>query len=109
MSLAGWTRSMRELFLGDRPRSMTVVGDRAYVEYRGVARDELARFAELLRERSRVHPHIAGVHVNGLMRRVAFHFRDTISPRALLDALVGDAERAVGADPYSLPDERALP
>ncbi|MET0286397.1 MAG: hypothetical protein ABW352_18090, partial [Polyangiales bacterium] len=109
MSLAGWARSVRELFLGDRPRSMSVVGDRAYVEYRGVPRDDLARFSEQLRERSRVHDNIAGVHVNGLMRRVAFHFHGTVSPRALLDALVGDAERSVGAARYSEPDERALP
>src|ERR1700712_5618485 len=39
MSLSGWTRSMRELFVGDRARSITHVGDRAYVEYRGVERE----------------------------------------------------------------------
>jgi cation-transporting ATPase I len=102
---------MRELFLGDRPRSMTLVGDRAYVEYRGVARDDLARFSEQLRERSRVHDNITGVHVNGLLRRVAFHFSGTVSSRALLDALVGDAERAVGAERFSQPSEyeRELP
>src|SRR5262245_17739362 len=80
MSLAGWARSVRELFVGDRPRSMTLVGDRAYVEFRGVARDDLARFSEQLSERSRGHENITGVHVNGLMRRVAFQFSGTIIP-----------------------------
>jgi cation-transporting P-type ATPase I len=102
---------MRELFSGERTRSMTVVGDRAYVEFRGVQRDDLARFSEQLRERSRVHTNISGVHVNGLMRRVAFQFGGTVSSGTLLDALVSDAERAVGAARYNHPSdcERELP
>ncbi|HEY6881396.1 MAG TPA: hypothetical protein VI299_25400, partial [Polyangiales bacterium] len=111
MSLAGWARSLRELFVGDRPRSMTLVGDRAYVEFRGVSREDLARFGEQLRERVRAHDNIRSVHVNGLMRRVAFQFNGTLSGRTLLEALVSDAERAVGAAPYSQPadSERQLP
>lgn len=102
---------MRELFVGERARSITLVGDRAYVEYRGVDRAGLVRFAEVLRERARVHANIGEVHVNGLLRRVAFHFVGTTLSRSLLEAIVGDAERAVGAQRYSDPAdcERALP
>src|ERR1700712_2895120 len=52
MSLSGWARSMRELFVGDRARSITHVGDRAYVEYRGVDRADLSRFSAAIRERT---------------------------------------------------------
>jgi cation-transporting ATPase I len=102
---------MRELFVGDRARSITLVGDRGYVEYRGVHRDDLPRFAEAIRERKRVHENLGAVHVNGLLRRVVFHFEGTSLSRGLLESLVKDAERAVGAQRYSdaADCERALP
>jgi cation-transporting P-type ATPase I len=111
MRLAGWKRSLRELFVGERARSISLVGERAYVEYRGVSRDDLMRFAAALRERTRVHPNISDVHVNGLLRRVAFQFVGAAMSRTLLESLVGDAERAVLAERYSDPSdcERALP
>ena len=102
---------MRELFVGDRARSHTAVGDRAFIEYRGVAREDLAQFAAAIRERSRVHDTIGGVYVNALMRRVAFHFVGASLPRAVLESLVRDAERLVGAQRFSDPAdcERVIP
>ena len=106
-----WARSARELLVGERARSITLVGDRAYVEYRGVAREQLSRFLSLLEGRIHVHANIAGVHVNALTRRAVFQFRGTQLSRVLLEALVSDAERAVGAAPHNDPAdcERSLP
>jgi cation-transporting P-type ATPase I len=111
MSLLGWTRSVRELFVGDRQRGITLVGDRAYVEYRGVPHAKLGRFSAALSERARVHANVSGVHVNALTRRVSFHFVGAGLSHVLLTALVRDAERTVGATRYSDPTEceRALP
>ncbi|MDB4975411.1 MAG: ATPase, type, partial [Myxococcaceae bacterium] len=102
---------MRELFVGDRARSITHVGDRAYVEYRGVDRADLSRFLAAVRERTRVHANVSDIHVNALLRRVAFHFDGTSLSRGLLESLVKDAERTVQAARYSdaADCERALP
>ncbi|MDB4990797.1 MAG: putative cation transporter ATPase, partial [Myxococcaceae bacterium] len=102
---------MRELFVGDRARSITHVGDRAYVEYRGVDRADLSRFSAAICERTRVHANIGDVHVNALLRRVVFHFEGTSLSRGLLDSLVRDAERVVAARRYSdkADCERGLP
>ena len=45
MGLTALTRSLSGLFVGDRARSTTLVSDRAYVEYRGVARADLLVFS----------------------------------------------------------------
>ncbi|MET0339791.1 MAG: hypothetical protein ABW252_02270 [Polyangiales bacterium] len=97
--------------MGDRARGVTLVSDRAYVEYRGVARADLSRFASALRERTGAYANIGGVHVNALTRRVGFHFVGNGPSSVLLEGLVADAERSIGAGLYSDPRdcERELP
>jgi cation-transporting ATPase I len=111
MGLVKWTRGVRDLLVGERERSVSLVGERAYVQYRGVAAENLPAFLEAVSERARVHLQVRSVHLNPFMRRVVFEVSGDGVARSLLLAVVTSAERAVLANPRALEldRERDLP
>jgi cation-transporting ATPase I len=111
MGLVKWTRGVRDLFVGDRERSVSLIGERAYVQYRGVSPQDLPSFLAAVSERARAHVQIRAVHLNPFTRRVVFQIDGGGVARSLLVALVTSAEAAVLANPNALEldSERDLP
>jgi magnesium-transporting ATPase (P-type) len=111
MGLVKWTRGVRDLFVGERERSVSLVGERAYVQYRGVPVEVLAAFQHALRERARAYPELSEVHLNPFTRRVVFRSTGKSLGRDILQTLVESAERTVLANPRAieLDRERDLP
>ena len=111
MGLVKWTRGLRDLLVGERERSISLVGERAYVQFRGVSSEALPAFQAALTEYSAAHPELSSVHINPFTRRVVFQASGKSPGRSLLEGLVRAAESAVQADPraYRLDRERDLP
>jgi cation-transporting ATPase I len=119
MGLFGWVSALRASFADERRRSVSVVGQRAYVEFRHIPPDALAHFATLLEEEAVVFPNLAELGVEPLTRRVMLRFVGAVPNTAALSGAVARAEQRVdapkGPHPHapeemrrSLPDDEQL-
>jgi cation-transporting ATPase I len=110
MALFGWAEGLRQLFGGERRRGISVVGARAYVEFKGVSADRLARFAELVEDEATVFSNLAELGVEPLTRRVMFRFAGDVPSEVALDRVVARAEERIGLSPQDVFErDRALP
>lgn len=109
-------RRIVDLFIGERPRLITIAGNRAYVEYRGIADREVRRFSEAVERVAANYPNVEEAYINPYLRRVIIRFSGPELPRNTLLGLVAAAEDAVGASSSvelydssrSLPDDSQL-
>ena len=97
MGLFGWVSALRESFADERRRSVSVVGQRAYVEFRHIPPESLAHFATLLEEEALVFPNLAELGLEPLTRRVMLRFVGAVPNTAALSGAVARAEQRVDA------------
>ena len=110
MGLIGKVRRLRELFDRERKRSISVVGTRAYVEYRGILPERLDVFGSMLEQESKVFPNLTELGVEPLTRRVLFQFAGTVPDDVALSAMILRAEERTGRDARAEHErERVLP
>jgi magnesium-transporting ATPase (P-type) len=110
MGLIGKVRRLRELFDRERKRSISVVGTRAYVEYRGILAERLDVFASFLEQESKVFPNLTELGLTPLSQRVLLQFAGTVPEDDALGAMVMRAEERTGRDARAEHErERVLP
>jgi cation-transporting ATPase I len=97
MGLLGWVAGLRDSFASERKRSLSVVGQRAYVEFRGIAPGVLPHFASLLEEEAVIFPNLAELGLEPLTRRVMLRFVGDVPHGASLCGVVARAEARAGA------------
>jgi cation-transporting ATPase I len=94
-TLAKRVAKLRQLFLGERERAVSIVGVRAYVEYRAIALAEQPAFERLLAASAAASGHGVSVALNPFTRRVIVRFENDPWSREQLLALVEGAERVL--------------
>lgn len=113
MGLVDWVRAVRALATEERRRGVSIVGDRAYVEFRGIGEDQLPAFAEAIEERLPELGEVRSHDINPFTRRVGLRFASGVPTRRALEAFVDTAERALTAQANGpsvvLDSERVLP
>src|SRR5688572_21045887 len=110
MGLFGWVSGLRELFERERKRSISVIGNRAYVEFRGVAVEGLDACANLLEEEAKAFANLTELGLEPLTGRAQFQFAGEVPAADLLIAAVMRAEERAGCDRRAEHEsERELP
>jgi magnesium-transporting ATPase (P-type) len=115
-ALAKSAESLEILVSGGPRRAVGVVGDRALVQYRGVAREHLPRFQSAAQELARDYGEIIDVRVNPYLGRVVLRFSGKPFDAEALCDFVLRAEQEVAAGPQGecedfgrvLPDDPQL-
>lgn len=104
-------REVKALFSGRRRRSITVVGSRAHVGYRGVPTDAIEAFADAVTAAIQEVPEIVQAHVNPYTRRVVFRMDGRMPTEETLSNIVSQAESAIDANPLddNCDSDRELP
>jgi magnesium-transporting ATPase (P-type) len=96
-SMAQSAEHLENLVFGEPQRAITVVDDRAMVQYRGVAKEHLAEFQCAAQALAKAQGEIVDVRVNPYLSRVVMRFLDKPPDTSVLCDLVLRAEQAVEA------------
>lgn len=85
-------RAARRRILSERERGVSCVGDRAYVEIRGISQIDLPRFARALTEHAATAPWLRHVTVEPFTRRAVLTVAGAMPADDALSAFVGQVE-----------------
>jgi len=92
MGLFDVLRAARRRLLAERGRGVSCVGDRAFVEIRGISPIDLPRFARALSDRAESAPWLRSVSVEPFTRRAVLTVRGAMPEDEALSAFVAAVE-----------------
>jgi cation-transporting ATPase I len=115
MSILDWIETVVQRSVGERPRALSVIGSRAYIETHLPSHLDMGRFRQLLTDRAQDAPWIDQVFVEPFTHRIVLHVRGPMPDNDALTDFAEGVERALGAvngAPQArerrLPDDDAL-
>ncbi len=92
MGLLDLLRDLQDRMFSERERGLSRVGNRVYVEIRGISHIDLPRFTRALEERSLDVPWIRDVTVEPFTRRAVFVVKGDMPEPSELSALLAEVE-----------------
>ncbi len=92
MAIRDLLRDLQKRLVAPRKRGLSIVGDRVYVETRGISHIDLPRFSRALAERAELVPWVRTAHLEPFTRRAVLVIEGPMRPDEEITAVVAEVE-----------------